>query len=94
MRSHGFPSFFGRLDVHAVAWGKIEAAGRSKVIQPFDPGKILKIHVENGAHVKAGDTLVALDPTEAKADEQAFSDSLAASRAEIARRRAAAGRKR
>lgn len=82
-------SFFGRLDVHAVAWGKIEAAGRSKVIQPFDPGKILKIHVENGAHVKAGDTLVALDPTEAKADEQAFSDSLAASRAEIARRRAA-----
>jgi hemolysin D len=82
-------SFFGRLDVHAVAWGKIEAAGRSKVIQPFDPGKILKIHVETGARVKAGEALAALDPAEAKADEQAFSDSLAASRAEIARRRAA-----
>ena len=33
-------SFFGRLDVHAVAQGKIERAGRAKVIQPLDPGKI------------------------------------------------------
>ncbi len=28
-------SFFGRLDVHAVAQGKIESAGYSKVIEPL-----------------------------------------------------------
>jgi hemolysin D len=30
-------SFFGWLDVHAVAPGKIETAGRAKVVQPLDP---------------------------------------------------------
>ena len=33
-------SFYGRLDVHAVAPGKIDTAGRAKVIQPLDPGKV------------------------------------------------------
>lgn len=80
-------SFFGRLDVHAVAPGKIETAGRAKVIQPLDPGKIAAIHVENGAHVKAGDVLLELDPAEATADEHSARAALNASLAEIARRR-------
>ena len=41
-------SFVGRLDVHAVAPGKVETAGYSKVIEPLDPGKIAAIHVEAG----------------------------------------------
>lgn len=80
-------SFIGRLDVHAVAWGKVEANGRAKVIQPLDPGKVVAIHAENGLRVKAGDILVELDPGDAQADETAASESLAASRAEMARRR-------
>jgi hemolysin D len=79
-------SFFGRLDVHAVAQGKIEATGRSKVIQPLEPGKVLSLDVENGRHVKAGDLLIAFDPTEAMADERGLSDAFIASRAEGTRR--------
>jgi hemolysin D len=82
-------SYFGRLDVHAVAWGKIEANGRAKVVQPLDPGKVLSFRAENGLRVKAGDVLVEFDPAEAQADATAASEALAASRAEVSRRRAA-----
>lgn len=79
-------SFIGRLDINAVAPGKLEAVGRVKVIQPFDPGKISAIHAENGAQVKAGDLLLELDPAEAAADERAARAALYAGLAEIARR--------
>ncbi|RBP00180.1 hemolysin D, partial [Roseiarcus fermentans] len=80
-------SFVGRLDVHAVAPGKVETAGYSKVIEPLDPGKIAAIHVAAGKAVKAGDLLFELDPAEAGADAAAARDALDASRAEIGRRR-------
>lgn len=84
-----FWSFIGRLDVHAVAWGKIEANGRTKVIQPLDPGKVASIAVENGSRVKAGDLLVTFEASEAQADANASSDAFNASKAEVSRRRAA-----
>ena len=80
-------SYFGRLDVHATAPGKIETAGYAKVIEPLDPGKIAAIHVEKGQTVKAGDLLLELDPAEANADAVSAKDALNASLAEIARRR-------
>jgi hemolysin D len=80
-------SFIGRLDVHAVAAGKIETAGYSKVIEPLDPGRIAANHVEAGQSVKVGDLLLELDPAEDRADALAARDALDASRAEIARRR-------
>jgi len=80
-------SYFGRLDVHAVAPGKIEIAGFSKVIEPLDPGKVAEIHVEAGQLVRAGDLLLQLDPAEANADARSAADNLNASLAEIARRR-------
>jgi hemolysin D len=80
-------SFYGRLDVHAVAPGKIETAGRAKVIQPLDPGKVAAIHVENGQRVKAGDLMLELDPAEASAEARVQRDALDANLAEIARRR-------
>ncbi len=80
-------SYFGRLDVHATAPGKIETAGYAKVIEPLDPGKIAAIHVEKGETVKAGDLLLELDPAEANADAVSAQDALNASLAEIARRR-------
>jgi hemolysin D len=82
-------SFIGRLDVHAVAWGKIEANGRAKVVQPLDPGTVAALRAENGLHVKAGQVLVELDPAEAQADMIAAAEALAASRAEASRRRVA-----
>ncbi len=80
-------SFIGRLDVNAIAPGKLEATGRVKVIQSLDPGKIAAIHAENGARVKAGDLLLELDPAEALADQRAARDTLDADLAEMARRR-------
>ncbi len=79
-------SFFGRLDIHAVAQGKIETSSHSKVVQPLEPGKVSTIYVENGTKVKAGNVLVEFDSSEAAADEKAASEGLASSRAEIARR--------
>jgi hemolysin D len=80
-------SFFGRLDVHATAPGKIETAGYAKVIEPLDPGKVAAIHVETGEAVKAGDLLLELDPAEASADASSAQNALNASLAEVARRR-------
>jgi hemolysin D len=80
-------SYFGRLDVHAVAPGKIETVGYAKVIEPLDPGKVAAIHVEAGESVKAGDLLLELDPAEANADASSARDALNASLAEVARRR-------
>ncbi len=80
-------SFFGRLDVHAVAPGKIETVSSAKVIQPFDNGKIAKINVANGQHVKAGDLLLEMDPAEAAADADASRAERFESLAEVARRK-------
>ena len=80
-------SFVGRLDVHAVAPGKIETINRAKIVQPFDSGKIAAIYVTNGQHVKAGDVLFDLDPAEAAADATAAQEARFESVAEIARRR-------
>jgi len=79
-------SFVGRLDVYAVAPGKIETAGYSKVIEPLEPGKITAIHVEAGQSVRTGDLLFELDPAEANADARSAEDVLNASLAEIDRR--------
>jgi hemolysin D len=80
-------SFVGRLDVYAVAPGKIETAGYSKVIEPLDPGKVAAIHVEAGQSVGIGDLLFELDPAEANADARSAEDVMNASLAEIDRRR-------
>ena len=48
--------------MHAVAQGKIETAGHSKVIEPLDPGKMAAIHVEAGQPVRAGDLLLRTRP--------------------------------
>jgi hemolysin D len=80
-------SYFGRLDVHATAPGKVETMGYAKVIEPLDPGKIAAIHAQTGQTVKAGDLLLELDPAEADADAQSAEDAHYASLAEAARRR-------
>ncbi len=82
-------SYFGWLDIHAVAPGKIQPSGRSKVVQPLEPGKVVAVLVENGNRVSSGDVLLELDPTETSADRDAQARDLEASTAEVARRRVA-----
>lgn len=82
-------SYFGHIEVHAVAQGKIEPSGFAKVIQPFDSGKVTSLSVQNGRHVKRGDELIAFDPTENQADARGWREAISASEAEVIRRRAA-----
>ena len=82
-------SYFGWLDIHAIANGKIQPNGRTKVVQPLEPGRVIAIHVENGARVEAGQVLLELDPTETTADREALARDLESSLAEAARRTSA-----
>lgn len=71
---------FGHVDVVATAAGKIVPDSRSKVVQPQETGTIVAIHVRDGQVVRAGDHLIELDATMARADvERLRSDLLAAS---------------
>lgn len=82
-------SYIGKLDIHAVAQGRIQPSGRSKVVQPLEPGKVAAIVVENGSVVAAGDVLIELDPTETGADQEGQARDLEAARAEAVRRQVA-----
>ena len=79
-------SFFGKIDIIAIAQGKIQSSGRVKIVQPVETGKVRLAHVSNGQHVAAGDILIELDDNETRAEETALATGLAALRAEIRRR--------
>ena len=54
---------WGEVDIIASAQGRIIPSGNIKLIQPFETGVIRSIDVKDGQRVKAGDTLIELDPT-------------------------------
>lgn len=58
----------GRVDVVAIAPGRVVATGGNKVIQPLELGVVRAIHVADGARVAAGAPLIELDPTESEVD--------------------------
>lgn len=60
------------IDMVAVADGKVVPLGQVKVVQPLETAMIRAIHVDEGDHVTAGESLVDLDPTEAHADVTAL----------------------
>ena len=62
-------SVIGKVDVVAVASGKVIPSANVKIIQPIEIGAVRAIHVRNGQHVTKGQLLVELDPTLAGADE-------------------------
>ncbi|NJI07727.1 HlyD family type I secretion periplasmic adaptor subunit [Aeromonas veronii] len=70
----------GQLDIVAVAGGKTVSGGRTKVIQPLEPGVIKAIHVREGQQVAAGEVLVELDATTAGADRRKAEDALMVAR--------------
>lgn len=81
-------SYVAKLDIYAVATGRIQTIGRSKAVQSVTSGRIVSIKVSNGSKVKAGELLLALDPADAKAALQSVTAQVEALDAEIARRRA------
>lgn len=87
-------SWFGQIDIHAVAQGRIQPSGRSKVLQPAEGGRVRAIFVRNGSAVREGDVLLELDSTDTGADLDSMRAEVESGRTEIARRRlaVAAGR--
>jgi hemolysin D len=63
-------AMFGRLDIVAIAPGRLIPNASVKVIQPAVTGVIRKISVQNGQRVRRDQLLVELDPTQAAADAE------------------------
>lgn len=81
--------FVGKLDVMAIAEGRVIPTGKTKVIQPLETGVVRVIHVHDGKAVKAGDVLIELDPTASGSDMRRMIAELVAARADAARLEAA-----
>jgi hemolysin D len=79
---------FGRLDIVAVAPGKVLPSGRVKVVQPFETGVVRAILVRDGQSVAAGAPLLELDPTITAADSERVARELLQAELDIARLRA------
>eukprot|EP01034_Spumella_vulgaris_P027202 gene27202-33891_t len=68
----------GKVDIVAVASGRIVVSDRTKVIQPLEASVVRQVLVKDGDHVKAGQVLVELDATMAEADLSSVREQLLA----------------
>ncbi len=78
----------GELDIHATAQGQIIPRGKTKVVQPPEPGVIKEILVRDGDRVREGQVLVVLDRTGSGADVTRLTRDRDEARAAMARLRA------
>src|SRR5688500_1651062 len=83
-------SIVGRVDIVAVAPGRIVVTDHTKLVQPLEAGVVTAIHVKDGDRVAAGQALVELDPTDAAADHGSVAEQLEATREQAARAQALA----
>lgn len=81
-------SIFGKVDIVAVAPGKIIVSERTKIIQPLEVSVVKRVLVRDGDHVEAGQALVELDPTTANADKTSIDEQLKSMQSEVLRTRA------
>ncbi|WP_280191081.1 HlyD family type I secretion periplasmic adaptor subunit [Delftia sp. PS-11] len=81
-------SIIGRIDIVAVAPGRIIVSDRTKVVQPLERSVVRRILVKDGDHVQAGQPLVELDPTNAQADKSSLREALKEAQSEWLRTRA------
>jgi len=75
----------GRVDIIATAQGKIIPTGRTKAVQPLEAGIVSSINVQDGDRVKAGQILVELDQTVARADRRHTAHDLLKAQLDVAR---------
>ena len=71
-------AILGKVDIVAVAPGRIIVSDRTKLIQPLEASVVKRVLVKDGDRVKAGQVLVELDPTSANADKSSVQQQLAA----------------
>ncbi|MDZ5436303.1 HlyD family type I secretion periplasmic adaptor subunit [Pseudomonas fluorescens] len=75
----------GKIEVVAIAPGKIVPNGKTKLIQSSETAVIKAIHVSDGQTVQAGALLVELDPTSADTDIKLVQGELLAARIDSTR---------
>jgi hemolysin D len=68
----------GKVDIVAVASGKIISHLRTQVVQPFETASVKVVRVGPGQHVRTGDPLIELDKTAALAERDRAQNDLAA----------------
>lgn len=73
------------IDGAVIASGQILVEGKAQPVQSLDPGIVTHVAVRNGDHVAAGDVLMSLDPTVARARLDIAREQLAGALAEEAR---------
>ena len=73
------------LNGAVVATGIVKVEGNRKSIQHLDGGIVKALRVKDGDHVQAGDVLLVLDETQAKAEYQVLSEQYLVLRATEAR---------
>ena len=69
-------SIVGRVDIVAVAPGRIVVGGRTKLIQPLERSVVKAVLVKDGDAVEEGQVLVELDGTVANADQSSVEEQL------------------
>lgn len=84
-------SIFGRIDIVAVAPGRIVVGERTKTLQPLEAGVVKRVLVRDGDRVQAGQVLVELDATNAAADQISTQEQLDAASADEQRAAALLG---
>ena len=75
-------AILGKIDIVAVAPGRIIVSDRTKVIQPLERSVVSRILVKDGDQVEAGQALVELDPTTAQADMASLHETRKAAQSE------------
>lgn len=65
-------AIFGRLDIVAVAQGKLIPSTYVKIVQPAEAGLIREILVREGQQVEQGQILMRMDTTQADADYESI----------------------
>lgn len=75
----------GRLDIVAVAQGKLIPSTYVKIVQPPEAGLIHEILVREGERVEAGQTLMRMDTTEVDADYDSILEELKRSKLNLRR---------
>ena len=63
-------ALFAKMDIVVSVQGKVIPSGKSKVVQPLEPGIVRALLVRDGQKVRAGDILLELDPTSTGADRE------------------------
>ena len=78
-------AIFAKVDIVAVAEGKLVPISYTKIVQPAEAGVVAEILVKEGDQVQAGQVLIRLDPTMAGADSRSLASELSLKRLTLRR---------